>query len=82
MSRLSKSWLVFVCGLAASACASAEDVARDRASEEFGCARDKVRLVWLGYDGDATIFKVNACGKETRYVCDEGSETCASSSAK
>ena len=79
MNRISTYGLGLGCALVAAGCASAEDVARDRAAEEFACARDKVRLVWLGYDGDATIFKVSACGKETRYVCDESSGTCASS---
>ena len=59
-----------------TACVSADDVARDRASKEFDCARDRVQLRWLAYAPRGSVFKIVACGHVATYICNEDDQTC------
>jgi len=52
-----------VCVLA-SACASASDVVRDRASYDFDCPREQVETVPIG----TLTIAAHGCGKKSIYV--------------
>ena len=60
-----------------SGCASAEELARARAANEYDCPEDKIRTKWIssgpnGYE----IYKVSACGTVATYACNDTSSSC------
>jgi hypothetical protein len=63
MTRTRKVSAAFVCALV-SACASASDAVRDRASYDFDCPKDQVETVPI----DTLTIAAHGCGKKSVYV--------------
>jgi hypothetical protein len=63
MTRARNVFAAFLC-VFASACASASDVVRDRASYDFACPRDQVETVPIG----TLAIEARGCGKKSVYV--------------
>jgi hypothetical protein len=63
MRRARRLSATFVWALA-SACASANDVVRDRASYDFGCPKDQVETVEI----EPLTIAAHGCGKKSVYV--------------
>lgn len=62
-------------------CASGADLARDRASREYDCPSEKIKVRWLNTGpNNYEIYKVAACGTVATYACHELNGTCVKES--
>ena len=62
-ARLGFAFGLFVVG--SSGCVDAEDVARTRAANDFGCAESAVEITNIG----GTSYRAHGCGKSAVYNC-------------
>jgi hypothetical protein len=63
-------------GFVLSGCAEGHDLALDRASREYDCPRNKMRVKWLGSSRIGEVYRVDGCGIVVTYACDEMREQC------
>ena len=68
-------WLLLV-GIIVVGCVEAHELALDRASREFDCPRNKLRVKWLSSSQLGEIYRVDGCGVVVTYACDNFREEC------
>ena len=68
--------LVLVLSTCGCASTSGSELARDRASREFACEKERIRVGWLSSTPRGEAYKVGACGNVVTYICNQMEGTC------